>query len=93
MEFYVKAATADGASVRPGYAIVGENGSISGGDSYIYGDYVNDITNTEWIKVTHTFTLATDGTYCILMMNAKSPGHDVLVDDFRLTSGATIIIE
>ena len=93
MEFYVKAATADGASVRPGYAIVGEDGSISGGDSYIYGDYVNDITNTEWIKVTHTFTLATNGTYCILMMNAKSPGHDVLVDDFRLTSGSTIIIE
>lgn len=93
MEFYVKAATADGASVRPGYAIVNEDGSISGGNAYVYGEYVNDIPNTEWIKVTHTFTLNTDGTYCILIMNAKNPGRDVLIDDFKLTSGSTIIIE
>ena len=93
MEFYVKAATADGASVRPGYAIVEADGSIAGGNSYIYGDYVNDITNSSWIKVTHTFTLASDGTYCIVIMNARKPGHDVLVDDFKLTCGTTTIIE
>lgn len=93
MEFYVKAATADGASVRPGYAVVSPNGSIAGGNSYIYGDYVNEITNKKWVKVTHTFKLDTDGTYCVLIMNAKSPGCDVLIDDFKLTTGSTIVIE
>ena len=93
MEFYVKAATADGASVRPGYAIINSDGSITGGDSYKYGDYVNDISNTTWVKVTHTFTLSSDGTYCVLIMNAKNPGKDVLIDDFKLTSGTATIIE
>lgn len=93
MEFYVKATTADGASVRPGYAIINSDGTITGGDSYKYGDYVNDISNTTWVKVTHTFTLSADGTYCIVIMNAKNPGKDVLIDDFKLTSGTTTIIE
>lgn len=93
MEFWVKAATADGASVRPGYAVVGEDGKISGGNSYVYGNYTNDITNNEWIKVTHTFTIDATGTYCVLIMNAKNPGNDVLIDDFRLTTGSTVIIE
>ena len=93
MEFWVKAATADGASVRPGYAVVGEDGSISGGNSYVYGDYTNGITNNEWKKVTHTFTIDAVGTYCVLIMNARNPGNDVLIDDFRLTSGSTVIIE
>ncbi len=93
MEFWVKAATANSASVRPGYAIVDEDGKISGGNSYVYGDYVNDITNTGWVKVTHTFTLDAAGTYCVLIMNAKNPGYDVLIDDFRLTTGSTVIIE
>ena len=93
MEFYVKAATASGASVRPGYAVVNEDGTISGGDAYKYGDYVNDISSTEWTKVAHTFTISTEGTYCVLIMNAKNPGKDVLIDDFVLMKGSIVIIK
>ena len=93
MEFYVKALTSEGASLRPGYAIAHEDGSSLSGDDYIYGDYVNDIPNTEWMKVTYTFTIEADGIYNVLMMNAKNPGNDFLVDDFKLTTGSTVIIE
>ena len=93
MEFYVKALTSEGASLRPGYAIAHEDGSSLSGDDYKYGDYVNDIPNTEWMKVTYTFTIDADGIYNVLMMNAKNPGNDFLVDDFKLTTGSTVIIE
>ena len=93
MEFYVKALTSEGASLRPGYAIAHEDGSSLSGDDYKYGDYVNDIPNTEWMKVTYTFTIEADGIYNVLMMNAKKPGNDFLVDDFKLTTGSTVIIE
>lgn len=89
MTFYAKAATATGASVRPGYVPV-TDGKVG---NYFYGDYTNDITNNEWVKVTHTFTIDTDGTYCVLIMNSKNPGGDVLIDDFTLSMGETIIIK
>lgn len=89
MTFYAKAATATGASVRPGYVPV-TDGKVS---SYVYGDYVNDLTNSQWVKVTHTFTIAEDGTYCLVIMNSKNPGADVLIDDFTLTLGSTTIIK
>lgn len=87
--FYAKAATATGASVRPGYVPV-TDGKVG---SYIYGNYVNDIKNTEWVKVTYSFTIATEGTYCLVVMNSKSPGGDVLIDDYTLTMGSTVIIK
>ena len=93
MEFYVKATTSEGASLRPGYAIAHEDGSSLSGDDYKYGDYVNDIPNTEWQKVTYTFTIDADGLYNVLIMNARNPGKDFLVDDFKLTTGSTVIIE
>ncbi len=83
MTFYVKAATAKGGSVRPGYAIV-TDGKVSSGSDYIYGSYTNDIPNTEWVKVTHSFTLETALTVCPVIMNAKNPGANILVDDFVL---------
>lgn len=89
MTFYAKAATATGASVRPGYVPV-TDGKVG---NYFYGDYTNDITNNEWVKVTHTFTIDTDGTYCVLIMNSKNPGGDVLIDDFTLSMGETVIIK
>lgn len=89
MTFYVKAVTAAGASVRPGYVPV-KGGSVG---SYVYSDeYVNNIPNTEWVKVEHTFTLAADGTYSVVIMNSKNPGQDVLVDDFTLTAADGIVI-
>lgn len=89
MKFYVKAATSNGGSVRPGYVPV-TDGKVG---NYVYGDYVNDITNSEWIEVIHTFTLTADGTYSVVIMNSKKPGADVLIDDFTLTSGSTVIIK
>lgn len=89
MKFYAKAATSTGASVRPGYVQV-TDGKVG---SYMYGDYTNNISNGEWVLVTHTFTIDTDGTYCIVIMNSKNPGADVLIDDFTLTMGSTVIIK
>lgn len=90
--FYAKAATSTGASVRPGYVPVKDGANPSGSD-YKYGDYVNDITASKWVKVTYTFTIETEGTYSVLVMNAKKPGGDVLIDDYTLTMGSTVIIK
>ena len=90
MTFYVKAATSKGASVRPGYVKV-VNGKVDG--SYQYGSYTNDISSTEWVQVTHEFTIPEVGTYCVLVMNSGNPGGDLLFDDFTLTMGSTVIIE
>ncbi len=92
MTFYAKAATSTGASLCQGYAIV-TNGAISSSSDYKYGDYTNNLTNTEWVKVSHTFTIAADGTYCMVIMNSKNPGGDLLIDDFTLTCGSQTIIK
>ncbi len=89
LKFYAKAATSTGASVRPGFVPV-TNGSVG---SYTYGDYVNDITNSSWVEVTHTFDLTSDGVYSIVIMNSKNPGGDVLIDDLTLFRGSTQIIK
>ena len=89
LKFYAKAATSTGASVRPGYVPV-TNGAVG---SYTYGDYVNDITNSSWVEVTHTFDLTSDGVYSIVIMNSKNPGGDVLIDDLTLKMGDITIIK
>lgn len=89
MTFYVKAATSTGGSVRPGYVPV-TDGKVG---NYIYGDYVNDLTNTAWTKVTYKFTIAEEGTYSLVIMNSKKPGGHVLIDDFTLTLGSTSVIK
>ena len=89
VKFYAKAATEKGASVRPGIVPV-TDGKV--GD-YIYGEYVNELKNTEWKLVEQTLTIPADGTYCFVIMNAKKPGGDVLVDDFTVTFGSTAIIK
>lgn len=89
MTFYTKAATANGASVRPGYVQV-TDGKVG---QYMYGEYTNDISSTEWIQVTHTFNIPAEGTYCLVIMNSKNPGGDVLIDDFKLTMGSETIIK
>lgn len=91
MKFFTKAATADGGSVRPGYVAVDNGTADSSG--YKYGDYVNDLTNTQWVEVTHTFDIASDGTYSVLIMNSKNPGKDVLIDDFTLECNGISIIK
>lgn len=90
MEFYVKAATSTGGSVRPGFVPV-TSGEVG---TYVYAEsYTNGITNTEWMKVSHTFSIPSDGTYCLVIMNSKNPGADVLIDDFTLAFGSTVIIK
>lgn len=89
MTFYAKAATATGASVRPGFVPV-TDGKVG---SYVYGDYTNNISNGEWVLVTHTFSIPANGTYCLVIMNSKNPGADVLIDDFTLTMGGNVIIK
>lgn len=89
VKFYAKAVTEKGASVRPGTVPVTDE---KVGD-YIYGDYVNELKNTEWKLVEQTLTIPADGTYCFVIMNAKKPGGDVLIDDFTVTFGSTAIIK
>lgn len=80
---YAKAATEENASARPGYAPVNENGSMG---QYVYGEYVNDITNAEWVPVTYTFTLDAETKVNLVVMNPKTPGKDLLLDDASLTT-------
>lgn len=89
VKFYAKAVTEKGASVRPGIVPVTDG---KAGD-YIYGEYVNELKNTEWKLVEQTLTISADGTYCFVIMNAKEPGGDVLIDDFTVTFGSTAIIK
>ena len=82
-KFYAKAATSTAASVRPGYVPV-TNGKVG---TYAYADgYVNNITNSEWVEVNHSFTLTNETTINLVIMNPKSPGVDVLIDDAELTT-------
>lgn len=81
MQFYTKAATAAGGSVRPGYVPV-TDGKVG---QYVYGEYTNDLINTEWVLVTHQFELSAKTTVNLVIMNAKNPGKDVLIDDFTIT--------
>lgn len=80
-DFFVKAATAEGASINKGYVPV-VNGAVG---SYSYDGYVNDIT-TEWQEVTYSFTLDADATICLVVMIPKNSKSDVIIDDFTLTT-------
>lgn len=85
MTFYAKAATSTGGSVRPGYAVV-TDGKVQSGNDYKYGDYINDLTTSSWTEVSHTFTLDASTQVCLVIMNSKKVGANVLIDDFTLTS-------
>ena len=82
MTFWVRAATSEGGSVRPGYAPINADGSMG---TYTYGDYVNDLT-TEWQQVTHTFSLTAETKLNVVVMVSKNPGKNVIIDDFQLSN-------
>lgn len=88
MTFWVKAATATGGSVRPGFVPV-TDGKVG---SYVYGEYTNDLTTDKWVQVTHTFDIPSTGTYSVVIMNSGKPGGNILIDDFVLMSGDTKVI-
>lgn len=58
--------------------------------SYLYGDYVNNIT-TEWQQVTQTISTAISGdiTACPVIMVSKNPGGSVIIDDVTITFSDT----
>lgn len=89
VKFYAKAATTAGASVRPGFVPV-TDGKVG---SYVYGDYVNNISSSEWVLVEQTLDIPSDGTYCFVVMNSKSPGADVLIDDYSATLNGEAVIK
>ena len=79
---YLKAATAEKAGARLGYVPIGDDGTPG---NYAYdADYVNDITDTEWVTKSYMFTLTEEQTICLVVMNPKSPGKDLLIDDASL---------
>lgn len=87
--FYVKG-TADTTSVRPGMVKVVDNVADK---NYNYGDYVNDIPNTEWKEVTQKLTITEDGLYCFVIMIPMKAASNALIDDFKVTFGGTAIIK
>lgn len=91
IKYYVKAATATGASVQSGFVEISADNKPAG--NYMYSGYINNISNTEWTLVEQELKIPTDGTYCIVIMNSKTPGGDVLIDDLTLTLGETVIIK
>lgn len=81
---YLKAATAGStASAALGYVPIGDDGVI-GGNDYKYGDYANDLTNADWVVKSYTSTLLEQKKICLLVMNSKKPGGNLLVDDASL---------
>lgn len=90
IKYYVKAATATGASVQSGFVDITAEGKAG---NYVYSGYINDIPNTKRTLVEQELVIPSDGKYCIVIMNAKRPGGDVLIDDLTLTLGKTVIIK
>ena len=90
IKYYVKAATETGASVQSGFVDITAEGKAG---NYVYSGYINNIPNTKWTLVEQELVIPSDGKYCIVIMNAKKPGGDVLIDDLTLTLGKTVIIK
>ena len=92
MKFFVKAVTAEGGAARPGLVVL-TNGKPAGGSAYKYGDYINDLKQDAWTEATHEFDIDAEGEYTVVVMNAKNPGKDILVDDFSLECNGEFIIK
>lgn len=90
IKYYVKAATATGASVQSGFVDITAEGKAG---NYVYSGYINNIPNTKWTLVEQELVIPSDGKYCIVIMNAKKPGGDILIDNLTLTLGETVIIK
>ncbi len=82
---YAKSTTADKSQMRMGYVSVVDGKA----GTYTYGNY-EELSNSEWIQYSYTFTLNTSTTVCLLVMNPKKSSNnvaqDILVDDAELTT-------
>ena len=92
MKFFVKAASSNGAAARPGYVVL-KDGKPESASAYIYGNYINDLTTDKWTEATYDFDIDADGEFTVVVMNAKNPGKDILVDDFTLECNGEFIIK
>jgi hypothetical protein len=88
-KFYAKAATSTAVSIRPGYVPV-KDGQVG---NYSYGDSINNISNREWVEVNYSIKLTDETTINLIVMNLRSPGSDVLIDDAELTTNNGDIID
>lgn len=87
--FYAKALS-EGGSLNPGIVPI-NNGSAG---TYAYTGYVDNISTGDWQKIEVTIEVASDGTYCFVIMNQKkSTAVDILIDDFTVVKGSTTIIK
>ena len=89
IKFYAKAATDKGGTACPGVVPIVDGKA----GQYVYGQYVNDLNTANWTLVEQTLEVAEDGTYCFIIMNSKNPGGDILIDDYTVTLGNTVIIK
>lgn len=83
----VTAATEDDGMFALGYVPV-TDGKVG---AYVYqtegkSTLYTTVTEGEWANGSYTFTLAEETTLCLLVMNSKTAGKDILVDDASLTT-------
>ncbi len=83
--FWTKAATSAEASLCPGHAVVGSSITYNYDkqENSTNNKYVNNI-GSEWQQVTYSFTISTKSSVCLIIMNSRTPGTDLLVDDFTI---------
>lgn len=80
---YFKAGSTNMASYRMGYVPIVDGKA----GTYVYEDsYHNDLSNSTWVQTSYNFTLAEQTTVCLIVMNPKSTGTALLVDDATLTT-------
>ena len=90
VKFYAKA-LAEGGTLRPGFVPVTDGKASS---TYTYSDYVDNISTGDWQLVEATLEVPSAGTYCFVVMNQKkSTAIDILIDDFTVTLGSTVVIK
>lgn len=90
---YVKAATPDVVSCRLGYVPILDNGQEDSQNYNYEPNYHNNITNATWQEFSYTFTLNQQQTICLVIMNPKSTGTPLLIDDAELITEDGGLIE
>jgi hypothetical protein len=78
---YFRGAT-ESAEFHLGYVPV-TSGTVG---SYVYETSYHDAPAGTWTQGSYSFTLTEETTVCLIVMNPKSPGKDLLVDDLSLTT-------
>ncbi len=67
---------------------LGQMDGVVDSQNYVYTKQYVNVSNEKWILIEQEIEIATDGTYSIVIMNAKKPGAAVLIDDFTFSLGS-----